>query len=532
MLDILIKNGRIVDGSGEASWTGDIGVQDGRIVALDSTIMTEAKKVIDATGKIVSPGFIDIHSHSDLMVLDESFGEIKLRQGVTTELYGNCGFSAAPTSAQTLALLQDYSEPIMGKLDQEWAWKSYGEYVHLLKTKKHRYNIGGLVGNGALRIAAKGFEPGPLSDEEMETVKTLLDEALTSGALGLSFGLMYVPENYYSKQQLVEICQVVKAHNGLVTTHIRGEGNSLTASIREVIDIAKESGVSLHISHLKAAGKNNWNDKIYAAIQMIDEARAQGLDVTCDVYPYTAGSTTLTTLMPPWSLEGGITHTLERIKDSTMRQKIVHEMQNEATTWDNLVYTTGWENVLISSVDSQENAGYVGKNVAQIALEQDKDPTQCALDILLEENGNVSIVFFHMSEADVIHTMQLEYSFIISDSLFSAHGMPHPRSYGTFPRVFAKYVRESQALTLEQAVKKVTALPAARMHFNDRGQLKEGYVADITIFDLETIIDCATYIEPKQFPKGIDYVLVGGEIALEHGQVYDVKKGQVIVGNV
>lgn len=207
-------------------------------------------------------------------------------------------------------------------------------------------------------------------------------------------------------------------------------------------------------------------------------------------------------------------------------------MQHEATTWDNLVYTTGWENVLISSVDGQENADYVGKNVAQIAREQGKDSTQCALDILLEEKGNVSIVFFHMSEADVIHTMQLKYSFIISDSLFSAHGMPHPRSYGTFPRVFAKYVRESQALSLEQAVKKVTYLPADRIRLNERGQIKKGYIADITIFDLETICDGATYIEPKQFPKGIDYVLVGGEVALEDGQIVNDKKGQVIVSSI
>jgi N-acyl-D-amino-acid deacylase len=530
MLDVLIRNGLIVDGGGGPAWRGDIGIRDGKIARLERELAAPARIVLDATGKVIAPGFIDLHSHADLKVLNDPAGAIKLQQGVTTEIFGNCGFSAAPVEPERLPLLQSYSEPIMGRLAGELTWRSYGEYLAVLQTQRFGHHVGGYVGNGALRIAVKGFAAGPLTRPELEKVKALLDEALSAGALGLSIGLMYVPENFYSLSELVEICGVLKKHRALLVAHLRGEGNSLLRSIREVLDIAEQAEVALHISHLKAAGKNNWGATCAAAIGLLEEARGRGSDVTCDVYPYTAGSSTLTSLLPPWALEGGVGRAIQRAGDPAERRRILAELNHEAADWDNLVYSTGWESVVVSSVGSAANQSLVGKSIAEIALIRGTEPAAAALDLLAEEDGNVAIVFFHMAEDDMIRIMKLPYSLIISDSLYSAGGLPHPRLYGTFPRVFAKYVREQKVLTLEEAVRKVTALPAERLGLRSVGRLEPGYAADITVFDPAAIQDRATYTRPEQFPAGIEWVLVGGAIANQSGTLTGARNGRLLTG--
>ncbi len=528
MLDILVRDGFIVDGSGRRTWKGDVGVRDSKIVMLGATCAAPARTVIDATGKVVAPGFIDLHSHTDLKVLNDPEGTIKLQQGVTTEIFGNCGFSAAPVDSERLQLLQTYSEPIMGRLTGPWTWRTYEEYLAALRSKRFGHHVGGYVGNGALRIAVKGFAAGSLSRPELEEVKNLLDGALNAGALGLSLGLMYVPENYYSLSELVEICGVLKKHGAILVAHMRGEGNSLLRSIREVLDIAERAEVSLHISHLKAAGKNNWGATCSAAIDLVEEARGRGLDVTCDVYPYTAGSSTLTSLLPPWALEGGVRRAIQRVADPAQRRRVLTELSHEADDWDNLVYPTGWDKVVVSSVGSTINQSLVGKSMAEIASIRGTEPAAVALDLLAEEDGNVAIVFFHMAEDDMIRIMKLPYSFIISDSLYSTSGLPHPRLYGTFPRVFARYVRDQKVLTLEEAVRKVTALPAQRLELQSIGRLELGYAADITIFDPATIQDQATYTRPEQYPAGIDWVLVGGVVANQFGKLTGVRNGRLL----
>lgn len=529
MLDILIKNGLIADGSGSPLRAGDVGIKDGKIAVLSDHISDPAKETIDAAMKIVAPGFIDMHSHSDLMMVNDATGEEKLRQGVTTEIFGNCGFSPAPVSNAYLESLQAYSEPIMGCLKDGWSWKSYGEYLDVLKGNQFGHNIGGYVGNGALRIAVKGFEAGSLTPEEMMKVKKLLEESLEAGALGLSMGLMYVPENYYIRDELVEICSVLKKYGAILATHMRGEGNSLLKSIEEVLYVARKSEVPLHISHLKAAGRNNWGANCNKAIQLIEDARSSGMDVTCDVYPYTAGSTSLYTLLPQWTLEGGIQKAIKRINDSEQRQKILDELNRETNDWDNLVYSTGWESVMISSVNTAANQRFVGKRISEIAQSLHVEPAEAALNLLAEEDGKVAIVFFHMSEEDVIKIMRLDYSLVISDSLYSKGGMPHPRRYGAFPRLFAKYVREKKILSPEEAVKKVTLLPAQRLGLKQTGRIENGYNADIVVFDINTIQDNATYINPKQLSAGIDYVIVGGKVACRSDKLTGIRNGKLLL---
>jgi N-acyl-D-amino-acid deacylase len=354
----------------------------------------------------------------------------------------------------------------------------------------------------------------------------LLEEGMKAGAIGLSIGLLYAPGRYASQEELAELCSVLPKYNGLLSSHIRGEGNNLIQSIKEVIWIAEKSGVSLHISHLKAAGKRNWGS-VNEALHMIDDARARGLDVTCDVYPYDAGSTMLTTLLPPWALEGGVEACLSRLRDPSARQRIKQEMSEEQEDWDNLIVSTGWQSVIISSV-SDKNKHLEGRNILDISQELGKDPYDTALDLLLEEEGNVSIVYFHMSGDDVEQVIRYDHSLIISDSLGCTTGKPHPRLYGTYPRLFAKYVREKKILSLEQAIRKVTSFPAQRFHLGKRGLLRPGYHADIAIFDPNKIMDTATYQDPMNNPDGIHHVIVNGVKTIEHKKNLHVNAGCVI----
>lgn len=508
MLDLLLKNGRITDGTGNPWFLGDVGIKDGLIAAIGK-LDQEARHTIDVNRQVISPGFIDGHCHSDLMILDYPRSEIKLRQGVTTEVVGNCGLAPAPFLKPHGGLLQSYVEPVLGRTSWAWPWETVAQYMDTLAQAELSENIATYVAHGALRIAVMGFAKRPASPKELIAMKQLLEEGLRSGAIGLSIGLLYAPGSYTSKEEIAELCSVLPAYNGLLSTHIRGEGNNLLPSVREVLWIAERAGIALHISHLKAAGRRNWG-KVLEAMELIEDARARGLDVTCDVYPYSAGSTTLTTVLPPWSLEGGIDCALERFKDAGQRRRIKDELSREQDDWDNLVCSTGWQSVCVSAVHTESNRPLEGMSIAEISELQSKHPVDCMLDLLLEENGRISIVYFHMSDADVKQVIGYERSLIASDSLTCETGKPHPRLYGTFPRVFAKYVREEKVLTLEQAVRKLTSFPVQRFKLGKRGLLVPGYAADLVVFDPDVIRDQATYEEPRQYPDGISHVLVGG----------------------
>ena len=528
MLDLVLKNGRVVDGTGNPWFFGDVGVKNG-VIADIGRLSQKSEQTVDVQGRAVSPGFIDGHCHSDLMVLDNPRSEIKLQQGVTTEVLGNCGITPTPFARENLDLLQSYVEPVLGRTEREWSWETVGQYMDTLLQAGPSENVATYVGHGTLRIAVMGFEDKAASNNELERMKHLLEEGLQAGAIGLSLGLMYAPGNYTSREELAELCSVLPKYGGLLATHIRGEGNSLIPSIEEVIWIAERGGVPLQISHLKAAGRSNWGS-VTCAMELVEEARSRGLDVTCDVYPYTAGSTSLTTLLPPRALEGGISRTLERLRDPDSRKRIREELRHEQAEWDNLVASTGWDNVYISSLGKGSDASLEGKDVAEISESRGVDPAECMMDLLLEQDGKVSIVFFHMADADVEQVLKWDKSLIASDSLHDQAQMPHPRLYGTFPRILAKYVRAEKLLTLEEAVRKMTSFPARRFKLDGRGLLAPGYAADIVVFDPATISERANYNEPKRFPEGLSHVLVNGRLVIESGVHRDERRGKVIRG--
>jgi N-acyl-D-amino-acid deacylase len=526
VLDLVLRNGRVVDGTGNPWFFGDVGVKDG-VIASVGRVNQEGRETIDVRGQAISPGFIDGHCHSDLMVLDEPLSEIKLQQGVTTEVVGNCGMTPAPFAPQNLDLLRSYVEPVLGRTKQEWSWETVAQYMEGLLGAKLSENVATYVGHGTLRIAVMGFENRPASNEELDRMKGLLEEALQAGAIGLSLGLMYAPGNYTPREELAELCSVLREYDGLLATHIRGEGNSLIPSIEEVIWVAERCEVPLQVSHLKAAGRSNWGS-VARAMELIEEARSRGFDVTCDVYPYTAGSTTLTTLLPPWALEGGISRTLERLKDPGSRESIKEELRNEHDSWDNLVASTGWDSVYVSSLSKGDGADLEGKNVAEISESRGTDLAECMMDLLLEQDGKVAIVFFHMAGFDVEQVVRWDRSLIASDSLHDQAKKPHPRLYGTFPHVLARYVREKKLLTLEEAVRKMTSFPARRFKLGRRGLIAPGHAADLIVFDPDAISDTATYDDPKRFPQGISHVLVNGAKVIEFGAHLGAREGRAI----
>ena len=527
MLDLIIKNGRVADGTGNPLVYSDIGIKGDRIVQIGG-VEAEAVRTIDARNMIVAPGFIDMHSHSDLRRFEDPLDEIKLRQGVTTEVTGNCGFSPAPLTDRTADLLKAYSKPILGRLDRDWGWHGFGEYMDELAKQKFSCSIVPCIGNGALRIAVKGFERGPLIKEEMDRIKRLLSEGLEAGAMGLSMGLMYAPECYYRMEELTEICTAAARYGAVLTTHMRGEGATLVESVKEVIHIAESAGIPLNISHFKAAGVKNWGGVLDQAMEVIEDGRSRGLDITCDVYPYTAGSTSLPALLPPWSQEGGLGAAIGRLRDGKTKERIRADLLREHKDWDNPMLDAGWGRVCISMLNTGKNKPFIGKSLSEIAETSGKAPVDCALDLIAEENGNVTVILHQMSDEDVKKVIAWKDSIIISDSLYPAGGNPHPRVYGTFPRLFRKYVREDGVLTLEQAVKKVTFQPARRFGIDGRGLLKLGFIADITIFDPGLIKDTATYENPRQYPEGILYVITGGQVAIEAGKHTGIRNGRVI----
>ncbi|MCI2424773.1 D-aminoacylase [Candidatus Acetothermia bacterium] len=493
-----------------------------------------AKRAIDAEGMIVCPGFIDMHSHSDFALLLNPKAESKILQGVTTEVIGNCGASAAPIKDKTIDLLKDYTNPMLGFLKDclDWDWRGFGEYLAKLK-KGIAVNVAPLAGQGTIRIAVMGFDKRDPKEKELAEMKELLKAAMEEGAFGLSTGLIYPPGCFSQTEELIELAGVIKDYEGIYFSHIRGESNTLIPALKEAITIGEKAGVSVEISHHKAAGKANWG-KVKETLRIIEEARERGLDVTSDQYPYTATSTGLSALLPDWVHEGGVKRLVGRLRDPQTRRRIRKDMEGDRLIYWNPLKATEWSNIMISAVGTERNRELEGKSIEEIAKLWDKDSFDVLFDLLIEEESNVRMVFFRMSEDDVITVMRHPTTMIGSDGAAISRegplskGKPHPRSYGTFPRILGKYVREEKVLTLEDAVRKMTFLPAQKLKLRDRGVLKQEYKADIVVFDPEKVKDRATYTYPHQQPEGILYVLVNGEIAVEEGKYVGKTAGKVL----
>jgi N-acyl-D-amino-acid deacylase len=421
--------------------------------------------------------------------------------------------------------------PVLKESGLELDWSTMAEYLNRLEKREIAVNVVPLVGHGNLRAYVMGLDNRAPTETELKGMKRQLAKALEEGAFGMSTGLIYPPGCYAKTDELIELSKIVANHGGIYTSHIRGEGDQLFDSVREALKIGEKAKVPVEISHHKAAGKANWG-KVEETLKMLDDARGKGIDVTCDVYPYTAGSFGLASMLPPWAHEGGTERLLERLKNPEIRRKLTEEMQKGSTEWPSPLKAAGWDATIIAR--SEKHPELEGKSVEEITCLKGTDPFDFVFDLLIEENASVSVIRFAMCEEDMKQVLKHPYSMIGSDSSAVApygvlgRGKPHPRGYGTFPRVLGKYVRKEEILTLEEAIRKMTLLPARKLGLEGRGRLKAGMFADITIFDPEKVEDKATYAEPHQYPKGIEYVLVNGKIIIERSEHTNVLAGKVL----
>ncbi len=529
---ILIKDATIVDGSGRKAFRGSIRVEGERIVeVIEETSTAGADTVIDASGLVACPGFIDMHSHSDFTLLVNPLAESKVRQGVTTEVIGNCGLSAAPLHD---LLKEDILKtmPMLEEANLELTWSTTGEYINLMQSKGVALNVASLVGNSNIRVSLLGFENRPPTEDELEEMKKLLTQAMEDGAFGISTGLIYPPSCYADTDELVELAKMVSQFGGIYASHIRGEGFTLIKAVKEAIQIGERAGVPVEISHHKASGKANWG-KVKQTLRMMEEARERGVDVTCDVYPYTAGSTGLDSLLLPSAYEGGVEKLIERLRDPETRGKIKEEMMRTSEEGGpDTLGRPGWDVIVISYCKGHPDLE--GRTIEDIAKEKSVDPFEFVFDLLIEEKASVRIVLFTMREEDMRYVLSHRLSMVGSDSSALApygvlgKGKPHPRTYGTFPRILGRYVREEGILTLENAIRKMTSLPAQKLKLRDRGLIQEGMWADIVVMHPKRVIDQATYQDPHHYPEGIEYVLMNGNLVIEHGEHTKALPGHVL----
>jgi len=531
IFDLAILGGTVIDGTGQPAVSADLALQGGRIVQVGQVGKGKALREISAAGAVVTPGFIDTHSHSDLMVLAEPALLPKLMQGITTELLGQDGIGAAPMLPQYTVRWRQYLAGLSGDPSLPWDWESLGQYAERLAAVPTGPNLALLIPQGNVRLVVMGLENILPNADQMKIMEERVLQGMAEGALGISLGMVYMPCIFSRREELVRLFKTCGRKGGFWVVHIRNGGDYLLESMDEVISMAREAEIPVHISHFKAAGKLNWG-KMGPALEAVEEASRQGIDITFDIYPYTAGSTMFLAILPPWALAGGTPKTLQRLKDPSLRAQIRKQFLNpppldlEGPSWDNYA-GVGWENIFISSVESQKNQGWVGKSVEAIASQEGKDPAETALDILLEEEGRVGMILFSMDEEKMVLGLRHPLGMICTDGLLG--GKPHPRVYGAFPRVLGRYVRERKDMSLEEAVRKMTSLPARRLSLKDRGVLAPGKAADLVVFDPDHVMDRGTYEDPRQFPAGIRHVIVNGVLSVEDGRFTGQRGGRVLL---
>ena len=498
---LVLIGGTLADGTGSALRSGNLLIADGQIVSSGELEIPDAAAVVDCSGCIVAPGFIDVHSHSDLQVMTGR--REKLLQGVTSEVVGNCGFSPYPQGTHA-AQLRDFANGIFCG-DHTWGWASASSYLNALHGGATVASVYSLIGHGSLRIAVAGNRMDALPESDLQAMEGLLRDAFGQGAIGFSTGLMYAPGSGAPAEELERLCRVVAEHGRIYCTHMRDYGSRLLEAIDEQIALAMKTGCRLQISHLQAVGRANrhLNDH---ALERIEEAHSRGVDVAFDCYPYIAGSTVMTQLLPQWALEGGIESLLSRLSTSEQRDRIEAEMiTGMANSWDEL---------LISSVDSVANQAVVGKTLEELASLHKRRAAEVVFDLLLEERGQVNILEFNQSEENLRRNLNHPLAIIISDG-FYVKGRPHPRLHGTFPELLGNLCRDRAWMSAETAIHKITGFPAKRFGLSNKGLLRPGYAADITVYDPLKIRSRATYSDPEQSPEGIRYVIRAGQFLLE-----------------
>ena len=518
MTDLLIRGGLVIDGTGTPAQRADLAVTDGRVTEIGELVGRRATRMIDARDRVIAPGFIDIHSHSDESVFVNSALESALHQGVTLVVCGNCGGSSAPVSG----LAAEELDRELERIDLERSWSTFGEYAAAVDRRTSSINMCSFVGHGTLRMCVMGAEARAPSAHELDQMCALLGRSMDEGAVGLASGLIYPPSAYGTTDELAALGEIVRSRGGLYASHIRNEGPRLLEAVEENLEIGRRSGVRVQLSHHKAAGQKNWG-KVRESVAKIDQARAAGVDVQADQYPYTASSTGLSVTIPNWAHEGGSAKLVERLRDPAVRQRIRSEETETGRAWDRIVIAR-----------ARHHSEYSGRSVADLAREVGKDPLEWTCDTLVEHDADVNIIHHSMNEDDVRFVMAQPWIAIGSDSRANApygllaFGKPHPRSYGTFPRVLGHYARDERVVTLEDAVRKMTSLTARHLRLRDRGTVGVGVWADLVVFDPAKVSDTATYDDPHRYPAGIDYVVVNGGIALDRGETTPERHGRFL----
>jgi N-acyl-D-amino-acid deacylase len=523
VFEILILHGTIVDGSGVPGFRADVGVRNGVIQSIGNLSKEDSASRIDAEGMVVAPGFIDVHTHSDVTLLVNPKAESAIRQGVTTQVFPNCGIGTAPAVGEALKDAEEQLRPY----GLHVSWRSVGEYFSHLEEQQPSINVVPMVAHGTVRMAVLGNDKREPNANELDKMREHVEEAMRTGARGLCSGLRYAPGGYAHPEELIALCKVVKQFDGIYTSHIRSEGDNgdWLDAINEAILIGEHAGIPVQISHLKGLGKHAWG-KSKQALEIIDTARTRGLDVTCDQYPYEASSSSLLLLFPHWAIEGGVDNLFQRLTDNTLSGKIEEEFNNT------LEMRGGAEKMTVSLFAPDQSLQ--GMTLSEVAEKMKKPPFETAKALLKATHGQVQMIFHVINIEDVRRIMSRPDVIVASDGYALANygplaiGSPHPRSYGCFPRVLAQFVREEKLLRVEEAVKKMTYLPASRFRLNDRDLLQKGKAADVVIFDPLRVQDTATFNNPQQYPNGIPYVIVNGKLVIERGEHTGCRPGKIL----
>ncbi len=529
--DLLIKGGRIIDGSGSPWYEGDVAVKNGKIAAVGRLVNPTARRVIDATGLVVAPGFIDLHTHSDYTLLVDGDAQSKIRQGVTTEIIGEDA-SAGPFTSPSQPDVSKSSRPPGFKRN----WETLAQYFDVVRKSGISLNVASYVGAGQVWMGVIGNVNRRPTPAEMKKMEDLVAQAMQQGAIGLSSGLIYPPNSYMTTDDLIHLASVAARYGGIYTSHIRGEGANEPQALAEAIEIGEKARLPVHILHFKMDGKPNWGHAI-DPVRIIQAARDRGIEVTADQYPYIASMTHLEQCLPPRFLEGSLEHRVELLKNPKVREEIRRDIAHGLPGWVNneVQSTGGWHGVMVAAVDKAEDKQYEGKRMDEVATMMHTDPVNALCNLLVNEGGTAYAIYFGMSEPDVELIMKQPWVGIGSDGVavspaMAFVGKPHPRFYGTFPRVLGVYVRERHVLTLADAVRKMTSLPAHLTGLKDRGLLAPGMAADITLFNPQTVSDKATFEEPLQYPAGIPFVIVNGVVVINNGEHTGAKPGEVLYG--
>ncbi|UHQ96167.1 N-acyl-D-amino-acid deacylase family protein [Natrinema halophilum] len=518
---IEFRNARVLDGSGADAYSGNVLVEGERIQRIADD-PAGADREVDLDGSFLAPGFIDMHAHSELRLFEKPEAAEKITQGVTTEVLGQDGVSVAPVPSDLNEEWANRIQSLDGTIGDEWPWTTVHGFLDELSDAEPAVNTAFYAPHGNLRSLLAGFEDRPLEDDELETLQAELAAAIEEGAFGLSKGMIYPPSSYGRDPELEALASTLGEYDSFMISHVWNETDYVVESIERYLDICHRGGCDAHVSHLKVGGQQNWGAS-EDVLSLFDDAEERGQRVSFDQYPYTAGSTMLTALLPPWARQDDSAAILERLRDESARERIATDI-SEQGDWENLARAAGtWDNILITRTESGQHQG---ETIAEIAAERDRDPVDAMCDLLVEEDLDVTMADFIMSETDIERFLADPRGTFCSDGIFG--GKPHPRAIGTFPRILERYVREREALTLERMVYKAAGRPADLLGLPDRGYVKEGYVADLVAFDLDAIVERPTYEEPNQLTEDFDFVLVGGEIAVEDGKPTERRNGSVL----